>query len=250
VTNIVMLNSRTHRALRVQAAAAARYGDNQRFVPVIIGEFPHLVVHCPVLLSKDAVTGAFYCGAMLGFDEGENLFLKDVEGHDGYRPLNLQRMPFYACGSDLAIDLDHPRVMTTDAPLAQAQSIFTEQGEPSRYLRSILNAFGELQPGIASTRQFIDTLIELELVESIEFDLEFDDGTGLQVTGLYTIAQDSLRELPDTAVVQLFRRGYLKLIYLMIASLKQVSVLAQRKNERLRVLGRAPEQLIASGSKS
>lgn len=233
MTNIVLLNSQTHRTLRVQAAAAARYGDNQRFVPVIVAEFPHLVVHYPILLSKDAVTGAFYCGAMLGFDEGENLFLKDVEGHDGYRPLNLQRMPFYACGGDLAIDLDHPRVTAGEVPAAHRQPVFTEQGEPSRYLRSILAAFGELTPGMERTRQFIDALVEHRLIEPVEFDLEFDDGTGLQVTGLYTIAQEALRELSDATAVELFRRGYLKLIYLMIASLKQVAVLAQRRNDRL-----------------
>lgn len=241
MTNIVRLNNETHRALRVQAAAAARYGDNQRFVPVITSEFPHLVVHYPILLSKDAVTGAFYCGAMLGFDEGENLFLKEGEGHVGYRPLNLQRMPFYASGDDLAIDLDHPRVTDAGVPTAQCQSVFTEQGEPSRYLRSILAAFGELTPGVERTKQFIETLIEHALIEPVEFDLEFDDGSALQVTGLYTIAQDRLRELSDPTVVQLFRRGYLKLIHLMIGSLKQVSVLAQRKNERLlaRADGRA-----------
>jgi SapC protein len=233
VTNIVPLDKEIHRGLRVQAAAAARYGDNQRFVPVIVGEFPHLVVHCPILLSKDAVTGGFYCGAMLGFDEGENLFLKEGEGHDGYRPLSLQRMPFYASGGELAIDLDHPRVAAADGPGTQCQSLFTEQGEPSRYLRSIVAAFAELTPGIERTKQFIDTLIERRLVEPVELDLEFDDGTALQVTGLYTIAQDRLRELSDATVVELFRRGYLKLIYLMIASLKQVPVLAQRKNDRL-----------------
>lgn len=228
MTNIVPLDKEAHRSLRVHAVASTRYGDNQRFVPVIIAEFAHLVVHYPVLLSKDAATGAFYCGAMLGFDEGENLFLGDCDGHDGYRPLNLQRMPFYACGSDLAIDLDHPRVSA-----AQGQSIFTDDGEPSRYLRNIMTTFGELKHGIETSQRFIDTLLQLKLIEPIELDLEFDDGSGLQVSGLYTISQDALRELPDKTVVELFRCGYLKLIYLMIASLKQVPVLAQRKNDRL-----------------
>lgn len=228
MTNIVPLNKQTHRLLRVDAVAAARYGDNQRFVPVIVSEFPLLVPHYPILLSKDAVTGAFYCGAMLGFDEGENLFLYEDDGHSGYRPLNLQRVPFYTCGSDLAIDVDHPRVNA-----ARGQSLFTEAGEPSRYLKSILSTFQELKPGIERTRQFIDVLLELKLVEPVEFDLEFDDGSGLQVTGLYTISQDALGGLRDPEVIKLFRSGYLKLIYLMIASLKQVPVLAQRKNSRL-----------------
>jgi hypothetical protein len=50
--------------------------------------------------------------------------------------------------------------------------------------------------------------------------------------GLYTINQDVLRDLPDVAVIDLFRRGYLKLIYLMITSLKQVPILAKKKNGR------------------
>lgn len=228
MTNIVPLSKQTHRSLRVHAVASARYGDNQRFVQVIVPEFPHLVVHYPILLSKDAATGAFYCGAMLGFDEGENLFLQGVEGHEGYRPLNLQRVPFFAYGSDLAIDLDHPRVTT-----AEGQALFTEQGEPTRYLQSIVTTFRELKPGIEVTKQFIETLLQLRLIEQVDFDMEFDDGSGRAVTGLYTISQDALRGLPDATVVDLFRRGYLKLIYLMIASLKQVPVLAQRKNDWL-----------------
>jgi hypothetical protein len=228
VTNIVPLNVQTHRSLRVHAVAAARYGDNQRFVQVIVSEFPQLVVHYPILLSKDAATGAFYCGAMLGFEEGENLFLKPGEGHEGYRPLNLQRVPFYAYGSDLAIDLDHPRVTATEG-----QPLFDEQGDPTRYLQSIVATFRELQPGIETTKQFIQTLMQLRLVEPVDFDMEFSDGSARTVTGLYTISQDALRDLPDATVLELFRSGCLKLIDLMVASLKQVPVLAQRKNDAL-----------------
>lgn len=232
MTNIIPLDSQAHRSLRVHAIASAKYGDNQRFVQVIVSEFPHLVVHYPILLSKDATTGAFYCGAMLGFEEGENLFLKNGEGHEGYRPLNLQRVPFYAYGSDLAIDLDHPRVTADEGEL-----LFNVQGGPTRYLQSIATTFGELKPGIEMTKRFIDTLMELKLVEPVDFEMEFDDGSARVVTGLYTISQDALRDLPDATVVELFRRGYFKPIYLMIASLKQVQVLAQRKNDWLHANG-------------
>ena len=53
---------------------------------------------------------------MLGIDEGENLFLKDGNGHEGYRPLNLQRVPFFVAGEDLAIDLDHARITAARGP--------------------------------------------------------------------------------------------------------------------------------------
>ena len=127
MTNIVILNNLTHRDVRVQAEASAKFGDNQRFVPVVIAEFPLLVTHYPVLFSKDSETGAFFCGAMLGIDEGENLFLKNGKGHEGYRPLNLQRAPFFVAGEDLAIDLAYPR-----------DQIITRAGEPFGAIRQQL----------------------------------------------------------------------------------------------------------------
>jgi hypothetical protein len=225
VTNIVALNTEIHKDLRVQASASARYGDAQRFVPVIVGEFAFLVPHYPIFFAKDSETGSFYCGAMLGIDEGENLFLG--EGPEGYRPLNLRRGPFFTAGSDIAIDLDHPRVDTGGQPL------FTEAGEPSDYLRSIMGLFQDLRPGLEQTRIFIESLMKLKLVEPIDISLAFDDGTRRQLDGLYTINQDVLKKLADGDIIDLFRRGYLQAIYLMIASLKQVPVLAQKKNARL-----------------
>jgi hypothetical protein len=80
---------------------------------------------------------------------------------------------------------------------------------------------------------FVDSLMKLKLIAPLGIEVAFDDGTQRDVTGLYTIDQEALRGLPDAAALELFRRGYLQLIYLMIASLKQVSVLAQKKNSRL-----------------
>lgn len=229
MTNIVSLNTQAHRQLRVQAGAAARQGDRQRFVAVIVNEFPLLAAHYPILLSKDADTGAFYCGAMLGIDEGENLFLHDPRHRDIYRPLNLQRGPFFTAGEELAIDLDSPRV----AAGGEGEALFADSGEPSPYLQSIMALMRELRPGLERTRIFVSTLMTLKLVEPVTIDLGFDDGTKRVLTDLYTIDQSALRELPDVAVLDLFRRGYLQLIYLMVASLKQVPVLAQIKNRRL-----------------
>jgi hypothetical protein len=172
MTNIVVLNSLTHREVRVQAEASAKFGDNQRFVPVVVAEFPHLVTHYPLLFSKDSETGGFFCGAMLGIDEGENLFLKDGHGHDGYRPLNLQRAPCFVSGDDLAIDLDHARVSAH-----AGQALFDESGEPTPYLQSIKAAFQQLKPGSEMTKRFTETLLKLNLLEPVDVILGFDDGS-------------------------------------------------------------------------
>lgn len=220
MSNIVVLNSETHRSLRVQPTGE----EPRNFAAVIVNEFSHLVVHYPILFSKDAQTGAFYCGAMLGFDTGESLF--DDDGLNVYRPLSLQRGPFYTAGDELAIDLDHARV-------GSGQPLFGDSGEPTPYLQSIMALFRDMVPGLERTKVFIETLLNLKLIEPIDITVHFDDGTERSLTGLYTVNKNALRMLTDPQVIDLFRRGYMQLIYLMIASLKQVPVLANKKNSRL-----------------
>ena len=228
VTKMVLLNTQTHRNLKIQAGPSAKFGDNSRYVSVVLSEFPFLVPHYPIFFSKDPETGAFLCGALLGFDEGENLFLDDPAGLDSYRPLNLQRGPFYAVGSEVAIDFDSPRVGGETGT-----SLFTDTGESTPYLESIVAAMAELRHGMVMTGVFIDTLLKLKLIEPVKLSLEFDDGLTRELQGLYTIDKEALADLADADIVELFRRGYLHLIYLMIASLKQIRVMAQKKNRRL-----------------
>jgi SapC len=228
MTRIVPLSKEAHKSLKVDARAAAIYGDNQRFAHVVATEFPLLVVHYPILFSKDANTGEFHCGAMLGFDDGENLFLEEWRDLEYYRPLGLQRVPFFANGPDVAIDLDHPRVGAADGV-----ALFTEFGEPTRYLQRIIWSFQDLTNGIQITRSFITALLQLKLMEPISLEAEFDDGTTRNCAGLYSVNQEGLLGLPDNIVVDLFRLGYLRLAHLMVASLKQFPVLARKKNARI-----------------
>jgi hypothetical protein len=228
MSNIVVLNPREHRDLTVDRRPSARLGDDKRFVQVVVQEFPYLAAQYPILLSKDPETGAFFCGAMLGFDEGENLFL-DERGFEGYRPLNLQRAPFYyAAGDQLAVDMDSPRIGAMGG-----EALFTGEGAPSDYLKSVMGVFQVLRPGIVTTKSFIDTLLRLKLLTPMEVELSFDDASEIRLQDLYTINQVTLQDLPDAEVLDLFRSGSLYLIDLMIASVKHIATLARRKNSRL-----------------
>jgi hypothetical protein len=236
MSNMVLLDNAVHRKLRVHTQVAARFGDNQRFVAVVVNEFPMLALHYPILYSKDADTGQFYCGAMQGFDPGENLFLDDQQMSAVYRPLNLQRGPFATAGSDLAVDLEHPRVTP-----AGDQELFTPEGEPGKYLQSIVAVMRELRPGLERTRLFTEKLLELKLLEPIAITVRFDDGRKHELSGLYTISQDALAGLSDSAALELFRRGYLQLIYVMRNSLNHLASLVLRKNRSFLQANRTPE---------
>jgi hypothetical protein len=224
--NIVTLDTRAHRNLKVRAGASADMGDAQRFAPVVPAEFTQMATVCPLFFSKDGETGAFYCGAMLGFDDGENLFL-DEDGYHGHRPLSLQRMPFYTAGADIAIDLDHPRVNDPDGV-----AVFDSEGKPTAFLESVMTSFRQLHAGQEQARLFIETLLKHDLIEAVDLDIAFDDGVHHHIQGLYTINRERLEGLADEVVLELFRRGYLLLIHAMSVSQKQLPALVERRNAR------------------
>jgi hypothetical protein len=228
VTQIATLSNEAHRSLRVDARPSAAYGDSRRFAQVIIGEFAHVVVHYPILFAKDAVTGQLYSGVLLGYDEDENLFLEEWREGRRYRPLLLQRAPFLTYGRHLAIDLDHPRV-----GVEAGEPLFLGDGRPTPYLESIRQAVRYLHAGMKATEAFIGRLLELKLIEALDLEVEFDDGSKCDGVGLYTIDAGALGALDDATVVDLHRRGYLRLIDFMIVSRNQLPVLASRKNARL-----------------
>ena len=78
-----------------------------------------------------------------------------------------------------------------------------------------------------------DLLVGLELVESLELDIEFNDGSHCQIQGLSTINEEKLQGLNGGALEALHSKGQLQNVYMLLASLPRLSWLIERKNELL-----------------
>lgn len=217
-----LLNSKDHARLRIRPTQNAV----PHFVQIVLSEFSAAAASCPVLLTKDASTGEFYAGAMLGFKPGEPLKITAAD-RAGFDPLHLVRDGFFVSGEQIAIDRDNPRFSET-----VGEPLFDEEQRPSVRLRHVQKALFDLHQGIESTRQFIQSMLKLKLIEPIDVSLRFDSGEHLTLQGLYTVSLDSLRALPDAEALELFRAGYLQHAYTMNVSLGQIGVLAHLRNSQ------------------
>lgn len=225
MTTLELLNAGRHAGLRLSDLPPG----GPHFVQVVASEFVAAAAVCPIFLTKNAETGKFYAGAMFGFEPGENLLDGEGASRPLFRPLDFERQGFFvAADGAIAIDPAHARfAVPRGAPLFEAD------GQASPALRRIQHALAQLNVGVPETGAFIQALIEERLVEPVDVDLSFDDGRTLSLTGLYTVSLDALGQLDDAAVLGLFRRGYLQLIYAVNGSLKQVSRLAKLRNDKI-----------------
>jgi len=221
--DLEILNSEAHRDLRLGRTCRVPH-----FVQIVAAEFAPAAATCPIFIAKDAETGKFYAGAMFGFKAGENL-LEVADGtSDAFRPLDLERQGFYVWGDDIAIDPANPRFSAESG-----EPLFEDGGQPTDSMRTMQRVLGQLKTGVDATDAFIAAMLALKLIEPIDISLSFDDGETLSLDGLYTVSLDGLHDLDDKAAIDLFRSGYLQLAYCMAGSLRQVPVLARRRNRQL-----------------
>lgn len=237
----VLVDSNTHKGIRVKYAPSIVVTPIGRNCPVIVQEFQHLAAEYPIMITKNQDTGRFVCVALFGFEEDENLFIENSRWQSAYIPLNIQRQPFMI-GTQKNDTGEEGHVVLLDEADERVQSsegevLFNERGFPTPFMDKITSILRALQVGMELNEKFVDRMLELDLVSPATFEIKFDNGETREVRGLYTINQDRLRALDQTVAAELHQAGFLEAAYMMLASLGQVQKLIDRKNRALSASG-------------
>jgi hypothetical protein len=234
--NHALLNNIEHKHLRVITARGPAYGDAVMSALTFPAEFRELQAHYPIVFARtgDSDGDGFDALALLGFEQGENLFLGQNGWDAHYIPLSIERQPFLigrnAGNPDellIHVDMDSPRVTTS--PL-DGEALFLSYGGSSEHLERISSVLRTLHDGLQTGRDFIAALVHLELLESFVLDIELDDGSQNRLAGFYTIHEERLAALNPEQLGRLHAAGYLQAIYMVVASMSRFRDLIERKN--------------------
>ncbi len=229
------VNNVDHKDLKVDTRRSAALGDDVGFAATFPAEFRDLQASYPIVFRKDA-RGALSPVALLGFEEGQNLFLDGERWDAHYLPLAIERQPFLIGknGDELTvhIDLDNPRVGS-----AGGEPLFREHGGNTDYLDRTASVLLTLHNGLERVPAFVDALLALDLLESFALDVELDDGSRNRLAGYYTINEERLRALDAAALGRLHAAGHLEPIFMAVASVSNFRGLIDRMN-RSRAGGR------------
>ncbi len=194
-------------------------------------EFRLAAAHYPIVFADDASSMPL---AVLGFRDGENLFV-DASGawaEGTYIPSYVRRYPFATGrgakkgeqilyleeGSELIVDLDSN---------PDAEALFVD-GAPSERTKQALEfcvAFGQQT---AVTTAFIEEVKARGLLGAKEVRLDLPAGGSQLLTGLRVIEEDKFNALPDEAVLEWRRQGWLPLVYWHWASMDNFFRLLRR----------------------
>lgn len=222
MSELELLDAHRHSGLKLDLANAGE----RHFVQIVSEEIPLAATQYPILFTKNPETGAFYAGAVFGLEAGTNLFAVDG-ALPGYRPADLVRQGFFLHDGRIAVAAGDPVFVPDGRP------IFDEQGGPTPTLQQVQHAMHVLDRGLPETERMLDRFVEHRLIEPIDITLDFDDGSRLQLEGLYSISLDALQALADETALELFRNGDLQIAYIQAASIHHIRHMARMRNERL-----------------
>lgn len=240
MTRHVLLDNVTHKDLRVDKAYRKGAGYDVNLARVFPVEFVHLQREYPLFFVRNTEGGHFEPIALLGFSEAENLFLSEAGWVADYIPLSIQRQPLLIGFQEqlvggvptevpvVHIDLDHPSVSETEG-----EPLFLAHGGESPWLERMSSILKTIHEGHEVNQAFSQLLVGLELIESLVLEIELKDGSKHTVKGLYAINETRLNALSANGLEVLHRKGHLKDLFLMQASLANLDRVIEMKNRLL-----------------
>ena len=235
--NIQRLNNHDHADLRI-SQDVSEY-EKTIYSPIVLQEFRRLQGCYPLVFTQPSDGSSYQPVALFGLQAEENLFIDAGEWRTVHIPLLIQRGPFLigtesATQPDnlennfIAVNGDHKALSLTEGT-----RIFNEDGSNTEYLNHITEVLNLIHSGIQTTDRFVEALTTHDLITPLTLRIPLSRGKAAELTGLYAIDEEKVQSLSERTLLQLHANNWLLPMYMMIASLAQVSYLADKKNQRI-----------------
>ncbi|OYW33977.1 MAG: SapC family protein [Methyloversatilis sp. 12-65-5] len=231
--SVVVLNRDTHRDLHLKPQDNLRFAASTNCVPLALVEFGDVAREYPIVFAR--LPGGLVPVALLGLRDAENLYLNDEGKWDArYVPAFVRRYPFVAVQDNTAPD---KLLVCMDEQFPgfnkeEGERLFDENGAETPFLKNALAFVQGYQNEAQRTAEFCREVEQLGLLNEMSALAELKDGRKFRLDGLWVIDEAKLQSLSAAAAVDLFRRGWMGLVYAQLLSLGHLRVLLDRTAQR------------------
>ncbi|MFV2031371.1 MAG: SapC family protein [Gammaproteobacteria bacterium] len=205
------------------------FARNVNSMPLLAQEFRSAVREYPIVFA--GLEEQIMPVILLGIRDSENLYIDESNRWNSkYIPAFARRYPYVFSSADqgktltLCIDEEFKGISQD----GDGERLFTEEGEQTPYLDSVLEFQKEYQKLFQRTQTFCKHLRELNLLDSMQAQLNLDSGEQMAIAGFMAVNRDRLKELSAEKLSELSGLDELELIYLHLHSMLNVSELASR----------------------
>ena len=230
----IPVNKETMAKKRLKPLADFNFLAELPVVEVVLGEFTSVAAAFPIFFIERE--GGYTPVALLSLINGQNVFVEEDGRWSGqYLPAAFRRFPF-TIGGTLVDGKETPALLVDEAMLSDTEGelLFGEDGngDPEKSpIGRTMRLIAETDRHHSATRDLVKDLAALGLIRNSDLQVQLT-GQSHNVTGLFSIDEKKLQELPDDQFLKLRHSGALSLAYIQLQSMGQVQRLVLRHNVR------------------
>ena len=230
---LVPVNKTRHAATKIKQIDGFGFASQFHIASVMVHEFARAAAIYPVVFLEDKVQDEFRPVALMGLDEGENLFV-DAEGkwQASYVPAIIRRYPFALARTgqegQFTVCIDEGSALVNQS---EGVPLFKEDGEPSEAIENVKRYLGELQQMDQFTRSFCKYFAEHNLFTPLNMRVR-QGQTAKNISGCYVVNEERLNNLSNDRFLEMREKRYLPAVYAHLVSLAQIERLMTLKEER------------------
>ena len=230
-----ILNNIDHANLRYREIYAEAFGNCVSSTPVFANEFVETQKEYPILFRKAPEDDSWQAMAILGLAKDENLFVEERQWRGKYIPAVQRRGPF-SIGLQ-TIDNNEQAVIHVDLKDQrlsenEGHELFSEHGGNSPYLEQVSQILRTIKDGLALNKLMFETFEDLDLLESVNVEVETVKQDKIAFQNYFTISQEKLVTLSGEPLEKLQQSGFLAAAFYACASLSNFQILIQLRNHR------------------
>ena len=226
--NIELITKDKHKDYGVASINDFKHAKTLNTSMITMNEFYESCKHYPIVFSKNEQEGWFAL-ILLSLENNDNKFI-DEDGNwkaNTYIPAYVRRYPFIYIKNedDLLLGFDSTHKISKDD--AGDRYFFDEEGETTPFVSKVLTFMNQVQNLMKETKDFIETLVEMEILEESTITGKNADGKDISVNGFWILKEEKLDKLTKENKAKLCEKSYMQPITAHLISLSNIQNLSK-----------------------
>jgi len=225
--NIELITKDSHKDAGVANVEGFSHAKELNTSMITMSEFYQSCKNYPIVFANNEEEG-WFAVALLGLEK-ENKFVSEegVWKEGCYIPAYVRRYPFiYIKNEDdllLGFDADH-KVSKEEAG---ERHFFDEKEETTPFVANVLTFMNQVQNLTKATSEFIETLVEMDVLEESAITGKNAEGKEISVNGFWVLKEEKLEKLTKKNKAKLCEKNYMQAITAHLISLSNIQGLSK-----------------------
>lgn len=232
---IVPITIEKHKNKKINPINNFQFAKDVHIAAVMAHEFPKVSSIYPIVFIEDKANDDFKPVAMLGLEQGENLFLSEdgKKWNASYIPAIIRRYPFALAKTGdenkFTVCIDETSEFLSEK---EGEPLFNEDNSPAPTIEKVKQYLSELHQMDLFTSEFTKFLKENNLFTPLNMRVRLQNEMK-NISGAYVINEERLNSLSDDKFLEMKNKRYLSVIYSHLSSLAQIERLLGFKDKNL-----------------